>query len=142
MMPDAFLRCLHRLFRSNETKLHELRYLFWECTRRCNLRCLHCGSDCGSDSVAPSAAPLRAPDMPFNDFLRAILPIKNRYAADTITIVLTGGEPLLRDDLAVCGRTLREHGFRWGMVTNGYNYTAGIHARLRAAGMGGYNDQS
>ena len=24
---------------------HPLRQLFWECTLRCNLHCLHCGSD-------------------------------------------------------------------------------------------------
>ena len=36
-----------RLFRANEVKVHELNYLFWECTTRCNFRCRHCGSDCG-----------------------------------------------------------------------------------------------
>lgn len=34
------------LFRRVETKTHELNYLFWECTTRCNLHCRHCGSDC------------------------------------------------------------------------------------------------
>jgi radical SAM enzyme (rSAM/lipoprotein system) len=53
-----------------------------------------------------------------------------------ITIVITGGEPLLRKDLALCGKSLREHGFPWGIVTNGYNYTPDIHAGLLAAGMG------
>jgi radical SAM protein with 4Fe4S-binding SPASM domain len=58
------------------------------------------------------------------------------YNSDTITIVITGGEPLLRKDLVLCGRTLREHGFHWGIVTNGYVYTPDIHSRLLAAGMG------
>jgi radical SAM enzyme (rSAM/lipoprotein system) len=127
-MPNKILLFLYRLFKENETKLHELNYLFWECTQRCNLRCLHCGSDCTSDSTAP--------DMPFDDFLQAILPIKNRYKSDSITVAITGGEPLLRKDLALCGKTLRAHGFRWGIVTNGYEYTPDIHARLLAAGMG------
>jgi radical SAM protein with 4Fe4S-binding SPASM domain len=74
--------------------------------------------------------------MPFNDFLQAILPVKKMYKDTAITIVITGGEPLLRKDLVLCGKTLREHGFHWGIVTNGYNYTPDIHAGLLAAGMG------
>jgi radical SAM enzyme (rSAM/lipoprotein system) len=74
--------------------------------------------------------------MPFNDFLQAILPITQTYKGDTITVVITGGEPLLRKDLVLCGRTLREHGFRWGIVTNGYGYSSDVHAGLLAAGMG------
>jgi radical SAM enzyme (rSAM/lipoprotein system) len=74
--------------------------------------------------------------MPFDDFLRAILPITQIYKSSAITVVITGGEPLLRKDLVLCGKTLRERGFRWGIVTNGYDYTPDIHARLLAAGMG------
>jgi len=118
----------HNKFRENEAQIHELSYLFWECTQRCNLNCLHCGSDCISDS--------KIPDMPFEDFLKAILPLKEKYKADSITIAITGGEPLLRNDLAKCGSTLRENGFRWGIVTNGYNYNLEIHAKLLASGMG------
>jgi radical SAM enzyme (rSAM/lipoprotein system) len=76
------------------------------------------------------------PDMPFNDFLQAILPITRVYKSDDITIVITGGEPLLRKDLILCGKALREYGFRWGIVTNGYGYTFDMHAKLLAAGMG------
>ena len=36
-----------------EADLHDLKYLFWESTRRCNLSCLHCGSDCGKDEGQP-----------------------------------------------------------------------------------------
>jgi radical SAM enzyme (rSAM/lipoprotein system) len=74
--------------------------------------------------------------MPFNDFLQAIVPIRKQYKSNTITVVITGGEPLMRNDLVSCGKTLREHGFYWGIVTNGYNYTPAIHGRLLAAGMG------
>ncbi|MDR0784861.1 MAG: TIGR04133 family radical SAM/SPASM protein [Treponema sp.] len=125
---NKILPYIHRVFRRNETKLHELNYLFWECTHRCNLRCLHCGSDCASDSTTP--------DIPFDDFLRAILPLKSMYKSGDITVVITGGEPLLRKDLASCGKVLREHDFRWGIVTNGYAYTPDVHAQLLAAGMG------
>jgi len=118
----------HNRFRINEAQIHELTYLFWECTQRCNLKCLHCGSDCISDS--------KNMDMPFEDFLHAILPLKDTYKPNSITVVITGGEPLLRDDLPKCGKILRENGFRWGIVTNGFAYNSDIHAKLLSAGMG------
>lgn len=121
-------RWLFRLFRRNETALHELNYLFWECTWRCNLACRHCGSDCKAESCVP--------DMPFADFLKAIEPLEQRYKRDTVLIAITGGEPLLRADLADCGRTLRAHGFRWGIVTNGMLYDEARHRELLAAGLG------
>jgi len=125
---NNFSQFIFNRFKKNEAFLHELNYLFWECTLRCNLRCLHCGSDCGAGNTTE--------DMPFEDFLKAILPLKKAYKGSSITVAITGGEPLLRKDLAQCGRRLRENGFRWGIVTNGYCYTPDIHERLLAAGMG------
>ena len=127
-MNNCFTQQLHRIFRNNETKLHILNYLFWECTWRCNLKCRHCGSDCKASSAFP--------DMPFEDFLAAIQPLKKAYPRDSITIAIMGGEPLLRSDLAECGKQLRAHGFRWGIVTNGYAYNEAMHAALISAGMG------
>jgi radical SAM enzyme (rSAM/lipoprotein system) len=127
-MRNSFSQFIFNRFKKNETCLHDLTYLFWECTLRCNLHCLHCGSDCTADNAAP--------DMPFEDFLKAILPLKKAYKSDSITVAITGGEPLLRKDLPECGRMLRENGFRWGIVTNGYGYTSDVHGRLLAAGMG------
>jgi radical SAM enzyme (rSAM/lipoprotein system) len=74
--------------------------------------------------------------MPFEDFLKAILPLKKQYNNDTITVGITGGEPLLRKDLPQCGLELRKNGFRWGIVTNGYDYTHQTHSQLLEAGMG------
>jgi len=127
-MRNSFSQFIFNRFRKNEIHLHELNYLFWECTLRCNLRCLHCGSDCTADN--------KVADMPFEDFLKAILPLKEAYKRNSITVAITGGEPLLREDLSECGRRLRENGFLWGMVTNGYDYTPDIHEKLLAAGMG------
>lgn len=118
---------MFRIFRKNETAIHELNYLFWECTWRCNLSCWHCGSDCKAEACVP--------DMPFADFLKAIEPLEQRYMRDTTIIAITGGEPLLRPDLADCGHVLREHGFRWGIVTNGMLYNEARHRELLDAGM-------
>ena len=127
-MLNKFHHFLFNRFRNNEIKLHELSYLFWECTLKCNLNCLHCGSDCTANS--------RFKDIPFEDFLSAIIPLSNIYHRNSITVVITGGEPLLRQDLPEYGKELRKHFFKWGIVTNGYMYDAEIHAKLLSAGMG------
>jgi len=121
-------KLLHNIFRKNETKLHILNYLFWECTWRCNLKCHHCGSDCKANSAFP--------DMPFADFLNAIQPLKKQYPKNSILVAIMGGEPLLRHDLAECGKELRKQGFHWGIVTNGFAYDEMMHTKLISAGMG------
>ena len=119
---------LFRLFRANEVKVHELNYLFWECTTRCNLHCRHCGSDCMAAS--------QDVDMPLEDFLRAFdtIPVKER--PPEFTVVLTGGEPLLRPDIAEVGRAIRQRGVGWSMVSNGWFYDEAMHRKLMGAGMG------
>ena len=119
---------LWRLFRKSETSLHELSYLFWECTTRCNLHCRHCGSDCGVQQ--------REPDMPLEDFLRALDTLPPLEAGEGFVVVLTGGEPLLRPDLAECGRAIRKHGWAWSIVSNGYFYDEARQAELLDAGLG------
>ncbi len=119
---------LFRLFRDNETRVHELNYLFWECTTRCNLHCRHCGSDCSVQS--------RQKDMPLEDFLGALDTIPKSHRPKDFTVVLTGGEPLLRPDIEQVGKALRERGFLWSMVSNGWFYDASLHRRLMAAGLG------
>ena len=119
-------KSLFRSFRKTETELHPLRYLFWECTTRCNLDCLHCGSDCSADAANR--------DMPLADFLAALDTIESK--SDDLIVVLTGGEPLLRKDIEECGREIRKRGIRWGMVSNGYLYNRENHVALLNAGMG------
>ena len=88
-----------------------LQQLFWECTLRCNLQCRHCGSDCQLNE--------KRDDMPLNDFVRVLDEIKDKMDSCQILVITTGGEPLMRKDLADCGRAIKERGFYWGMVTNG-----------------------
>ena len=73
--------------------------------------------------------------MPFHDFLKAVEPLAQRYPRNTVIVAITGGEPLLRPDLAECGKALREKGLRWGIVTNGMLYDEAMHAKLIAAGL-------
>lgn len=122
------LRRLFRLFRTSETRFHELNYLFWECTTRCNLHCRHCGSDCSVHS--------REKDMPLEDFLGALDTIPQNEIPKGFTVVLTGGEPLLRPDIAACGKAFRARGLGWGMVSNGFFYDSAMQEKLLAAGLG------
>ena len=119
---------LFRLFRDNEARVHELNYLFWECTTRCHFHCRHCGSDCSVQS--------REKDMPLEDFLRALDTIPPTHRPRDFTVVLTGGEPLLRPDIVEAGREIRRRGFGWGMVSNGWLYDEPMQQRLLEAGMG------
>ncbi|HRZ98387.1 MAG TPA: TIGR04133 family radical SAM/SPASM protein [Paludibacter sp.] len=125
-MGESFESFIFRQFVKAETNKHRLSYLFWECTTRCNLNCRHCGSDCSKDSLQK--------DMPLEDFLQAIDTIESPTA--NFTVVLTGGEPLLRTDIAQCGREIRKRGMRWSMVTNGYLYDEKKHIALLNAGLG------
>jgi radical SAM enzyme (rSAM/lipoprotein system) len=102
---------LFRKYRINETRLHHLTYILWECTLRCNLNCLHCGSDCKKQASVS--------DMPLEDFLNALDQLKGLVNPKKTMIVLTGGEALLRKDLEETGRNLYRRGFPWGIVTNG-----------------------
>ncbi len=106
---------------------HPLTQLFWECTLRCNLHCRHCGSDCRT--VA------QTPDMPGEDFLRVLDSVAARLNPNGVFVVITGGEPLVRDDLEYWGRKIYDKGFPWGIVTNGLYLTPERYEKLMAAGM-------
>ena len=110
-------------------KTHPLRQLFWECTLRCNMNCRHCGSDCKADSLLP--------DMPFEDFRKVLEAVRNHYDSHKITITLSGGEPLMRPDLAKCARAIYDMEFPWGLVSNGWLMTPSKIEELLGAGLHG-----
>ena len=106
---------------------HPLRQLFWECTLRCDLKCRHCGSDCKTLSEQT--------DMPLQDFLGVLDSVARRCDPHKVFVVVSGGEPLMRRDLEVCGRAIYERGFPWGMVTNALHLTPERYRGLLRAGM-------
>lgn len=103
---------LYHLYTEHELKEHHLRYLFFEITRRCNLKCIHCGSDCTSNSTMN--------ELTTESWLKIIDYIKDTFFPLPF-IVLTGGEPTIHQDLHIITEALHLNGFSWGMVTNGYN---------------------
>ena len=88
---------LERLQRKNLQQLHPLNQLFWESTLRCNVRCRHCGSDCKTQS--------QTSDMPLKDFLKVLDELIPHVDPHKVMIIVSGGEPLMREDLAECGRS-------------------------------------
>ncbi len=81
-----------------------LRWLFFEITSRCNLRCKHCGSVCTSIGQSLSVQDVEST-------LASVQP-------DHPMICLTGGEPLLHPDFFEIAERIRSMGFSWGMTTN------------------------
>lgn len=118
---------LYQQHKNNETIRHQLSYLMWECTLRCNLACKHCGSDCRKN--------MQQKDMPLADFLKVIDSITPHVDTHNTMIVVTGGEPLMRDDLEECGRQLYAREYPWGMVSNGLALTEERLDNLIAAGL-------
>lgn len=118
---------LHRQLVKDMQEKHPLRQLFWESTLRCNMKCRHCGSDCKVSAVHP--------DMPFEDFRNVLVRIKETYDSHKIMVIVSGGEPLMRDDLLKCGRAIYDLEFPWGMVSNGRLMTPKKIDQLLASGL-------
>lgn len=103
---------INRKIWNNLKELHPLKQLFWECTLRCNLHCKHCGSDCKRMAAVE--------DMPAEDFLRTIDSITPYVNPNKVSIIITGGEPLMREDLEKVGLA---HLPSWLSVGHGLQWT-------------------
>ncbi len=72
--------------------IHPLKILYWEVTRKCNMRCIHCGS--------PSDASAEGAELTTKEAIDAFAQIAADFDLSHVKFVtLTGGEPLIRSDL-------------------------------------------
>jgi heme b synthase len=101
------------------------KWIAWEITRRCNLRCVHCRS---SSEIEVKAHP----DFPMEEAFRIIDDITG-YAKPVI--VLSGGEPLLRKDVFEIARYGTEKGLRMCLATNGTLVTDEVCAKIKDSGI-------
>jgi heme b synthase len=85
------------------------KWIAWEITRRCNLKCVHCRS---SSSLEVEAHP----DFSLDEAFRILDDIAD-YAKPVI--VLSGGEPLMRKDVFQMARYGTDKGLRMCIATNG-----------------------
>lgn len=105
----------------------DLLHLFWEATLRDNLRCAHCGATCEPSEPARELTTAEA--------ARIFDGIAEDFDPRRVFVWITGGEPLLRADLADLVTRLSRLGMQTGLVTNGTLLRDREAERLHAAGM-------
>lgn len=101
------------------------KWIAWEITRRCNLKCIHCRS-------ASEIEVEGHPDFPTGEAFRVLDDIVS-YAAPVI--VLSGGEPLIRKDIFDIARYGTEKGLRMCLATNGTLVTDEICEKIKESGI-------
>lgn len=110
-------------------KSPHLRWLFFEITDRCNLRCRHCGSSCTAEGRALTA----------DDVERTLASVRGSTFAsvqsDMPTVCLTGGEPMMHPDFFGIAGLIKDMGFNWGMTTNATLIDSAAAEKLKEAGM-------
>jgi radical SAM protein with 4Fe4S-binding SPASM domain len=100
----------------------------WNITQRCNLACAHCYISAGSWHSA-------ANELPTDDCLRVVGEIL--AANPSPMLILSGGEPLVRDDLETIAARASAGGATVVVGTNGIGLTHERIASLQAAGVQG-----
>jgi heme b synthase len=101
-----------------------LRLVAWEVTRNCNLSCVHCraAATCG-----PYTGELETGS--------ALKLLDEIALAGNPIVILTGGEPLLRDDIFTIASYGTEKGLRMVMAPNGTLITAETAQKLAESGI-------
>jgi len=92
----------------NQANQNKPRLIFWELTKGCNLRCIHCRA---------TATELSSPDDLSTQSAREI--IDQIAEVSTPILVLSGGEPLYRSDIFQLARYGTDKGLRVALATNG-----------------------
>jgi heme b synthase len=105
-------------------KIPPLRLLAWETTRRCNLACRHCRAAAGSGPY-PGELTTGEGLALLNDLAGMGQPV----------VILTGGEPLLREDIYALAAHGAQKGLRMVMAVNGTLLTPQVAARLKTTGI-------
>ena len=96
----------------------------WNITLRCPLKCSHCYVEAGMDEPAGMLSTEEA--LAVIDQIREV---------GTPVVVLSGGEPLMREDLCTIARYGTEQGLRMVMGTSGYFLDRSMAASMRDAGI-------
>jgi AdoMet-dependent heme synthase len=105
-------------------KGYPLRMIAWELTRNCNLDCVHCRARASSKQYENELS---------LDECKKVLDDVASFS--TPTIILTGGEPLLRDDIFDISRYGVSKGLRMVIAVNGTLVDLEVAAKLKDAGI-------
>lgn len=100
------------------------KWIAWEATQRCNLKCVHCR--CSSDMESA-----------VGDFTteEAYKLIDDICEVSTPVMVLSGGEPLMREDIFDIAQYGTDKGLRMCMATNGTLITDEVCAKMKETGI-------
>ncbi|MFY9743877.1 MAG: radical SAM protein [Candidatus Sulfotelmatobacter sp.] len=109
---------------SNSSHQNKPRLIFWELTKGCNLRCIHCRA---------SATELSSPDDLSTESAKAI--IDQIAEVSNPILVLSGGEPLFRKDIFELAQYGTKKGLRVALATNGTLVTKEVARKIAASGV-------
>ncbi len=97
----------------------------WNCTRQCNLHCLHCYSNTTSQGSAEAMNTSEGREL-IRDLAEFGVPV----------VLFSGGEPLLRGDILELASFAREQGIRTVLSTNGTFITRRVAKEICNVGFG------
>ncbi|MDA8273103.1 MAG: radical SAM protein [Deltaproteobacteria bacterium] len=105
-------------------KKNELRLVFWELTARCNLKCIHCRAEAQTE---------RQEDELSAEKCFAV--IDELCGFSSPILILTGGEPLYRDDIFDIARYAAGKGLRVALATNGTLVNEKVAEQIKESGI-------
>jgi AdoMet-dependent heme synthase len=105
-------------------KQYTPRLIFWEVTKGCNLRCIHCRAT-ATELMSPA-------DLPTDKALNIISQIADFGSP---ILVLSGGEPLYRHDIFQLAEYATGRGLRTALATNGTLVTKDVAKKIKQAGI-------
>ena len=88
--------------------MYKLDSAVWEITLKCNINCIHCGSSADKNVRPQELSTAEALDL-----------IEQLSDLGCRRIVLSGGEPFIREDWAVLGSRIKDLGIKLGYISNG-----------------------
>ena len=109
---------------SSATQPYKPRLVFWEVTKGCNLRCIHCRA-----TATELASPTDLPTARALDIISQISEFANPI------LVLSGGEPLYRTDIFQLASYATQRGLRVALATNGTLVTKEIARKVVDSGV-------
>lgn len=107
--------------RSNEDAPRPI--VVWNCTRQCNLHCVHCYANAVSHS-SPGAMNIQEGKAFIHDLADFGVPV----------LLFSGGEPLLRDDIFELADFARKQGITPVLSTNGTLITEKVAQKIHSVG--------
>ncbi len=127
MIYQAMMWKRHKIRLEANRNTHELRYIFFEVSRRCNIHCSYCGSDCSSAE--------RDGELSSEEWISIIDQLAEDFDPRRVMVAVTGGEPLFKRGIYDIFEHLHRRGFPYGMVTNSTLLDAEAARRLVSCGM-------